>query len=49
MTVEQILRTSDKYTNQYEGDYFDCYQIHIFSFNQIFQPISILIIFLLTS
>lgn len=37
MTVEQLLTTADEYTDKYEGDYFDCYQIHILSFNQIFS------------
>lgn len=47
MTVEQILTTAEEYTNQYTGDYFDCYQIHIFSFNKIlstyFNPANITI------
>lgn len=37
MVVDQIITTAKEYTNQYSGDYFDYYQIHIFSFNQIFS------------
>lgn len=37
MTVKQIVTTADEYTNEYKGEYYDCYQIHIFSFDRIFS------------
>ncbi len=37
MTVHQEIISASDYTNVYQGEYFNCYQIHVFSFNKVFS------------